>query len=106
MEKEKYYVNIGTGEISQMEYQNNDEFVIYASMEDIALLRSKMENMHGASFDSFIRAHIPIVPYHNDTANDEYDDNLTEAYRMVYELGDNQTKAHIKSMGILSDNHM
>ncbi|WP_249871146.1 hydrolase [Oceanobacillus saliphilus] len=106
MEKEKYYVNIGDGSISQMRYQNNDDFVIYASMQDIALLRSKMENMHGANFDSYIRAHIPIVPYHNDSANDEYDDNLTEAFRMVYELGDEQTKSHIKSMGILSDKHL
>lgn len=106
MEKEKYFINIGTGEISQNRYQNNDDYVIYASSEDITLLRATLENMHGASFDSFIRAHIPIMPYHNDKANDEYDANMIEAFRMVYQLGDEQAKSHIESMGILSDNHM
>ncbi|MGJ9457457.1 hydrolase [Oceanobacillus sp. CF4.6] len=106
MEKGKYYVNIGTGEISQNRYQNNDDYIIYASSEDIALLRATMENMHGASVDSFIRAHVPIVPYHNDKANDEYDVNITEAFRMLHQLGDEQTRSHIESMGILSDNHM
>lgn len=106
MDKQKYYVNIGNGEISQMRYGNNDDYVIYANTEEISLLRGKMENMHNASFDSFIRAHIPIVPYHNDKANDSYDANLTEAFRMLYQLGDEQTKTHIESIGILSDNHM
>ncbi|WP_010647283.1 hypothetical protein [Oceanobacillus massiliensis] len=105
MEKEKYYVNIGTGEISQMRYQNNDDYVVYASTEEIALLRAKMENMHGASFDSFVRSHILAIPYHVDQPNDDYDANMNEAFQMLYALGDEQTKNHIESMGILPDNH-
>lgn len=101
MEKKKYYINVGSGEISQIKYDNNEDFVIYATEDDTRLLRAKMGNMDYASFKSFFRAHVPIWSYHNDKANDDYDSNLKEAFQMIYQLGDEHTKAHIDSMGIL-----
>lgn len=106
MEKKKYYVNIGSGEISQIKYHNNEEFIIEATHDEVRLLREKMNNMDDASFRSFFRAHVPIMPYHNDKSNDDYDHNITEAYQMMYNLGDEQTKSHIESMGVLSDDPM
>ncbi|MEC5424888.1 hydrolase [Virgibacillus sp. C22-A2] len=106
MERKKFYVSIASGEISQIEYSNNDEFIIHATEDEVVLLREKMNEMHEASMGAFWRAHIPIMPYHNDKANDKYDAGITEAYQMLYELGDEQAKDHIKSMGILEDNHM
>ncbi|WP_085991499.1 hydrolase [Oceanobacillus senegalensis] len=104
MEKQKYYINVANGEISHRKHDNNDYLVINATNGEISYLRRKLESMHEASFSSFIRAHIPIVEYHNDSANDAYDDNLLEVYQMLYDLGNKQTREHIKSMGIL-DNH-
>ncbi|WP_449355579.1 hydrolase [Virgibacillus natechei] len=105
MEKRKYYVNIGAGEISQIKYDKNEEFVIHATADEVSLLRSKLENMHDASFNSFLRAHVPIMPYHNDKPNDDYDSNITETFQMLYDCGDERAKSHIKEMGILKDNH-
>ncbi|PAV27727.1 hydrolase [Virgibacillus profundi] len=106
MEKKKYYIDVGSGEISQVKYDNNDSFTIHATMDEISLLRAKMDNMHDASVRSFFRAHVPIMPYHNDKSNDDYDSNLTETYQMLYDLGDEQIKQHIESMGVLGDEHM
>ncbi|BAC14277.1 hydrolase [Oceanobacillus iheyensis] len=106
MDKQKYFISVGEGEISQVRYQNNDDFVIYATEDEITLLRSKFEDMHESSFDSFKRAHIPFMPYHNDEANDMYDNTMTEAFQLLYDLGDEKTKNHIQTMGILSDKHL
>ncbi|OZU88536.1 hydrolase [Virgibacillus indicus] len=106
MEKKKYYIDIGSGEISQIKYDNNDSFTIQATTEEVSLLRAKMENMHDAGVRSFFRAHVPIMPYHNDKSNDDYDSNLTETYQMLYDLGDDEVKKHIDSIGILTDDHM
>lgn len=101
MEKQKYFVNIGSQEISQIPYDNNANFTIYATNEDVSLLRKKMDNMHDAGFRSFFRANVPILSYHKDESNDEYDQGLIDACRMIYDLGDDKTREHIKSMGVL-----
>ncbi|WP_047983647.1 hypothetical protein [Ornithinibacillus californiensis] len=106
MEKKKYYVEIGSGEISQEKYQNNDSFTIHATADEVAILRAKLTNMHDSSQQSFWRAHVPIVPYHNDRANDDYDSEMVEVYQMLYELGDDTAKSHIESIGILGENHI
>lgn len=106
MNKQKYYVSITTGEISQIPYGNNDDFVIHATMDEVNLLRAKMNRMNDADFSSFIRAHVPIKPYHKDNPNDDYDEALTEAYQMVYDLGDHETKSNLKQMNVFGDRHM
>ncbi|GIO28600.1 hydrolase [Ornithinibacillus bavariensis] len=106
MEKKKYYIDIGSGEISQTKYQNNDSFTIHATDEEVAMLRAKLNNMDSASMQAFWRAHVPIMPYHNDKPNDHYDTGLVEVYQMLYDLGDDTIKSHIDSIGILEDNHM
>ncbi|SFD93507.1 hypothetical protein SAMN05216238_10618 [Lentibacillus persicus] len=104
--KKKYYVNLGSMEISQIKYDNNHEFTIYATDEEIRMLRQRFDGMHTADREAYWRAHVPLRPYHNDQSNDEYDTGITEAYRMIYELGDKGTKQHIDDIGILKDNHM
>lgn len=101
MERKKYYVNIGEGEISQMKFHNNAEYTIYATSDEVRLLRAKFDNMHNASVDSYWRSHVPIVPYHNDSANDKYDENLINVFQMLYDLGDDTAKKHIDEIGIL-----
>ncbi len=86
MIKRKYYVNIGTQEISQIPFGTNSEFVIQANDEEIFLLREKFNEIHDADMGTFVRAHIPFVPYHNDSQNDDYDSGLKGAYQMIYEL--------------------
>lgn len=104
--KKKYYVNIGSREISQTKYDNNDEFVIYATEDEVRLLRQRMAGMYASDFNAFLRSHVPIMPYHNDKPNDDYDTGITDAFQLIYELGDKETKAHIDSIGVLGDNRM
>ena len=106
MEKKTYYVDIGSGEISQTKYQNNDSFTINATPEEVTMLRAKLNNMDGSAFNSFWRSHVPIMPYHNDNANDSYDAGMIDVYQMLYDLGDETVKNHIKSIGILGENHI
>jgi hypothetical protein len=106
VEKKTYYVEIGSGEISQTKYQNNHSFTIQATPEEVTMLRAKLNNMDGAALSSFWRAHVPIMPYHNDKANDRYDAGLVDVYEMLYDLGDDTTRNHIESIGILGDNHI
>lgn len=103
MNKKKYYVSISSGEISQVKVGNNDEYIIYATDDEVKMLRAKLTNMYDADFDSFWRAHVPIMPYHNDKGNQRYDEGLTEVFQMIYDLGDEQAKSHIEEIGVLSD---
>lgn len=102
MEKEKYYVNIASGEISKIHYENNGSFTINATTDEVKMLRMKMNQMQDAEVGSLQRASIPFVPYHKDQPNDQYDAGLIEAFEMIYELGEEDTKSDIISMGILT----
>ncbi|MEW9677074.1 hydrolase [Lentibacillus sp. L22] len=103
MEKKKYFVNMGSQEISSVKYGNNEELVIYATEDEARELRGKMEGMNDADIGAFWRAHVPIMPYHHDQANDDYDSGITEALKMIYDLGNEETKRHITDMGVLGD---
>lgn len=106
MEKKTYYVNVGTGEISQIKYGNNHHFTIQATQDDVQLLRGKLNQMDDGNMSAYGRAHVPILAYHHDEGNDIYDEGLTEAFKMIYQLGDEEAKQHIDDMGILTDGHM
>src|SRR5699024_7874011 len=81
-------------------------FVIYADDDEILLLRRTLDRMDDASFRSFFRSHVPIIQYHHDEPNDDYDASMIDVFRMIYNLGDEQTKAHIEEMEIFGDHHV
>lgn len=95
MEKEKYYVNIATGEISQNLVGNNQSYTIYANLADLSSLRIALNRMHEGGMSSFWRSHIPIMSYHHDSGNDQYDANLNEVFSILYECGDAAAREHI-----------
>lgn len=101
--KKTYYVNLTTREITDTPYGNEQPFVIEASDAEIELLRKKMDNMYEEDLLSFVRAHIPFQPYHVNNPSDQFDQEFMEAYEMIYQLGDDETKAKIMEMGILKE---
>lgn len=103
MGKKKYYVSLQSREISQIKHGNNADFTLYATEAEITMLRKKLDSVERAENDTFWRAHIPILPYHNTPSNDRYDRTLTEAFKMIYQLGDDQARAYIEESGVLSD---
>ncbi|WP_409289953.1 hydrolase [Peribacillus sp. SCS-37] len=98
---ETYYIAMGSGQILRDREASEWNFKIEATQDEIRILREYFDQGNAAAWETFLRAHVPFVEYHNDESNDSYDNSLIEAYRMVYELGDQDAKAHIRSMGIL-----
>ncbi|MBO8156707.1 MAG: hydrolase [Bacillaceae bacterium] len=101
MEKTKYYVSLGTQEISRLKAGNNDDFIIYATPDEVNELREMFNQMYEADGGAFIRSHIPILEYHHDRPNDDYDQGMLRVLEKLHQLGDETTKRHIESMGIL-----
>jgi len=101
--KNTYYITVGTGEISQSAADSRWDFKIAATDDEIKDLRSYFKQSYSADAKSFWRTHLPFLEYHNDKENDEYDEALSKIYGMIYQLGDDETRNHIESMGVLQE---
>ncbi|MEI2355836.1 hydrolase [Mesobacillus zeae] len=101
--KKTYYIDIGSGEISQSRSSSAWNYKISASDEEIIRLREKFEQNYSTDWQNFFRAHVPYVQYHYDRENDAQDKTLLEIYKTIHELGDADAKKHIETMGILPD---
>ncbi|MCU9614290.1 hydrolase [Caldibacillus lycopersici] len=101
MDKEKYYINVASGEISRNKTASSWHFEIEATAEEIKHLRELFRTMDSANLQSFVRSHIPFLEYHVDPENDIYDSGIIQVYKMIYQLGNQETKQQIREMGIL-----
>lgn len=98
--KKYYYINIGSGEISQSSTDSTWNYKIEATDDEIKELRELFNQNYSTEWQSFWRAHIPFKEYHHDKENDAYDETVEKVYQMIYELGDQEAKEHIETMGI------
>ncbi|WP_411953705.1 hydrolase [Alkalibacillus sp. S2W] len=98
MDRRKFYVSIESGEISEAKAGNNDDFVIYGNPDEIISLRECFDELKGAEDATAFRATLPFKEYHRDEENDAYDYYMMKGYKMLYNLGDHETKQHIESM--------
>lgn len=103
MGKKTYYVNIGTHEISQIPYGENAMYTIEADEMEVFELRKRFNAINDAEVGTYIRSHIPFVPYHKDGENDAYDKGLHEAIQMIYQLGVEKTKKDLEELGLYKD---
>lgn len=101
MIKDTYYIQLSTGSISKSPEASPWNFKIAATEDEVHQLRRLLDEMDSAALSSYVRSHIPFEEYHHDSSNDGYDEKLKAAYQMIYILGDQQAKHHIKTMGIL-----
>lgn len=102
-EKNTYYIGLANGEISRSSTDSPWNFKIEATDEEITNLRNLFDSNYDTEWAGFWRAHIPIMEYHHDKTNDNYDEHLLKVYKMIYDLGDEEAKKHIDSMGILKN---
>lgn len=100
-EKRTYYINIGSGEISQSATASTWNYRIEATDDEIYQLRSFFEDNYNTEWANFFRAHVPFLEYHHDKENDAYDETMVHVYSLIHKLGDDEAKKHIESMGIL-----
>ncbi|MDQ0224498.1 hypothetical protein J2S02_000827 [Metabacillus niabensis] len=100
--KKTYYVTVATGEISQLSTASPWDFKIEATDDEITRLREKFDNVYSADWKGFFRAHTPYVQYHYDRENDTIDQTNEQIYQMIYELGDEEAREHIRAQGLIS----
>lgn len=100
--KKTYYISIGNGQISQVKTADTYNFEISANDEEITELREHFDQAYVEDLGSFVRSHVPFVEYHHDSNNDRYDEQLQKAYKMIYDLGNHETKELVAQMGIIN----
>lgn len=104
-EKQAYFVDLVSGDILEKPLiEENPNFRIYATEEELADLKLQLEKSHTADLQAHIRSLIPYVPYHKDKPNDQYDTSLKHIYAIIYQYGDEEAKRFIDEIGILEDN--
>jgi hypothetical protein len=101
--KKTYYITLGSGEISQSATDSTWNYKIEANDDEIIALREYFDQNYSTEWQNFFRAHVPYVQYHYDRENDAYDDTMKKIYGMIYNLGDDEARKHIESMGILTE---
>lgn len=99
--KKTYYIKVNTGEITQTPTASAWDFKIEATDEEIIELREYFNQNYDNEWAGFFRAHVPFLEYHNDKQNDAYDATIKKVYGIIYQLGDQEAKSHIESMGVL-----
>lgn len=103
MDKKTYYVSVQAGSVLENEGEAAYEFEIVATEQEVEQLQEKFDELSDADNSLALRAHIPGIPYHQDEASDNYDYWLTDIYRMLYDLGTEETKQTIANMGSIGE---
>ncbi|PLR97678.1 hydrolase [Bacillus sp. T33-2] len=102
-EKRTYYVSIESGEVLEEPAELQGYFKINATGEEVKHLREFMNENYKADLQTFVRSHIPFKEYHKDKEDVKYDKTMDEVYALIYELGDQEARDHIRNMGILDE---
>ena len=99
--RKTYYIWLPNREIFQDRECSPWNFKIKATDDEVVQLREYFNHNYSVEEENFYRAHVPYIEYHYDRQNDEYDKTLQKIYQMIYQLGDEEAKQHIETMGIL-----
>ncbi|HEU5138522.1 MAG TPA: hypothetical protein VFT51_01015 [Bacillales bacterium] len=96
MEKQKYYVSVGSGEILSDPTATSYQFEIEATPAEVARLNALFERANSAANDGFFR-----FRDYEWSKNQNYDQTLSSIYQTIHDLGDETAREHIESMDIL-----
>jgi hypothetical protein len=98
-EKQRFYVSVQAKTVMYDQGDAAYELEIDATPEQIKRLHELFESASEADFTNYLRAHNPVLIIEDLVNHDWYDLHLQEIYRMLYELGTDETRAHIEKMG-------
>lgn len=104
-QKQSYYINIQSNEILTGPYEGEWDYKIEATESQVNFLERLFNRNDETDWESYFRSHIPYLGYHHQTQNREYDQRILWIYTMLYDLGDENTRAHIRKMGILNEDN-
>ncbi|MDB5053897.1 MAG: hypothetical protein JWM44_1947 [Bacilli bacterium] len=100
MDRKKYYVSVQSRTIMENQGDAAYELEIIATPEDVEKLVKLFEALEDTDESSYFKGY--ILQYHHDEFNDDYDSYLNQIYQTLYNVGTEETKAHISSMGIIN----
>jgi hypothetical protein len=100
MDKRTCYISVQARTIMENQGDAAYEFEIEATQEDIDKLQQLFVMMNEYDEGTYIRSHVPAMPYHHDSDNDLYDDTLKEIYSMIGNLGPKETSDHVVKMDL------
>lgn len=101
LDREKYFVSLQKQIVSQTNVTNEHGITIYATEEEAKELEHLFIGLQSADFTSFLRALVPIKPYHKAESVEEFDESYTELAKKLYALGDDEAKKFIRESGII-----
>jgi len=102
MDKTRYYVSVQAKTITINQGDASYELEIDATGQDVERLKQLFNEMDHNDFVSGFRTVSGVsMPYHLDEPNDRYVNNIKDVYRMLHNLGTEETKQHIREMNIL-----
>jgi hypothetical protein len=105
--KKTYYVDLVSGDVlDRPGITENPSFKIEATDEELQGLKTLLSESYNADMQSYVRAQVPYVEYHKDSANHKYDQALKKIYALIYLLGDTVAKNHIEKMEILGEDEL
>jgi hypothetical protein len=102
-QKQSYYINIQSNEIFRGPHEGEWNFKIEATESQVNALERLFEHNEETDWESYFRSHIPYLEYHHQPQNREYDQRMLLIYTMLFYLGDDKTRSHIRKMGILNE---
>jgi hypothetical protein len=101
MDKKRYAVSVQARTINETEADSTNPIEILATQEEADALQLLFQAEDQVDEKSF--AHVPVsaMEYENEGNNKEYDTNLIQIYKAIYQLGTLKTREHIEAMNIL-----
>ncbi|WHY84067.1 hydrolase [Neobacillus novalis] len=105
-QKQSYYVNIQSHAILRDPFEGEWDVKIEATESQLAVLERLFDQNDETDWESFFRAQFPFLEYHHQPQNMEYDRQMQLIYTMLFYLGDEKTRAHIREMGILNEDNV
>ena len=102
-QKQSYYINIQSNDIFREPYEGEWNFKIEATESQVHVLERLFDRNDETDWESYFRSHIPYLEYHHQPQNREYDQRILLIYTMLYYLGDEKTRSHIRKMEILNE---
>lgn len=100
--KKSYYIDIENAQVYAEPVEGIEwQFKIYATDQEMKELADHIENNYDADMKTFELAHVPFVEDKEKAENHNYDASIERMYKLIYKLGDNETRRNIEEMGIL-----
>jgi hypothetical protein len=106
MEKGTYYVNVDMGARAgdiRTVFETDDamyDYEIRATREEIDQLRLLFEQMQDIDWKTFALAHTPYLDNESEE-NLQVDQILHNIYRMIYQLGTEETRKKLEQAGLV-----